>query len=372
MKRVVLRLVLASLVLIVGGTLWAEDIVYFQEPGKKKDENLPGMIEKESPAGIKLKMKKGVKEIPATQITQVAYQCPATSKVSAVDFRKPDGYLTQALAEKNSDKRGKLLNSALAGFRDLDTQLRSEDKIHRYLQYRIALTMAAQAKDTPGSRDPAIAVLKENKAAFTDGWEVVPALQLLARLQEEKGDTEGASQTYSDLADVSGISAAMKLDSQLRGARLLLSAGKFTDAETKLKQLTAVMPANDPQRMYVEVYLAQSQIAQKNLEGVEKKLKDAILGGEDKKLRGLAHNALGDYYRAKDQKELAFWEYLKVDTLYNEDREEQAKALYYLSQLFDVPKNDRTRAEECRAKLKSQQFDGTFYQRLASEEKKTP
>src|SRR5262249_10804699 len=160
-----------------------------------------------------------------------------------------------------------------------DSQLRGEGKIHRYLQYRIALTMAAQAKDNPTSRDSAIAVLKESKAAFTDGWEVVPALQLLAQLQEEKGDTEGASQTYSDLADVSGISGAMKLDSQLRGARLLLSARKFTDAETKLKQLTAAMPANDPQRMYVEVYLAQSQIAQKNLEGVEKKLKDAILGG---------------------------------------------------------------------------------------------
>ncbi len=247
-----------------------------------------------------------------------------------------------------------------------------EAKIHRYLQYRIALTLAARAKDDPASRDAAIAVLKDNKTAFADGWEVVPALQLLARLQEEKNDIEGASQTYADLANVPGLDAAMKLDSQLRGARLLLSAKKFTDAESKLKALTAAMPADDPQRAYVAVYLAQSRIAQNNLDGVEKTLKDTLAANEDKKLRGLAHNALGDYYYAKKEKERAFWEYLKVDTLYNEDREEQAKALYYLSELFDVPMNDQDRARECLEKLQSPSFEGTFYQRQASEKKKKP
>src|SRR5262249_34914416 len=160
------------------------------------------------------KVGKSVKDIPAAQITQVIYQCPEGSKISRLDFSKPDGQLTRALAERNPDERAKLLGSALAGFRELDSQLRGEGKINRYLQYRTALTMAAQAKDNPTSRDSAIGVLKENKGAFADGWEVVPALQLLARMQEEKGDTEGASQTYSELADVSGISAAMKLDSQ--------------------------------------------------------------------------------------------------------------------------------------------------------------
>jgi hypothetical protein len=365
-----LRLVLAGFVFLAGSSLWAQkqgDTVYFQEPGKKKAETLTGTIEQESPTGLKLKTGSSVRDIPAAQITQITYQC----KVPALDFRKPDGQLTSALT-KEGNERAKLLSSALDGFKALDAQLRGEAKVHRYLQYRIALTLAARAKDDPASRDSAIAVLKDNKTAFAVGWEVVPALQLLARLQEEKNDIEGAGQTYADLADVPGIDTAMKLDSQLRGARLLLSARKFTDAETKLKSLTAALPADDPQRTYVAVYLAQSRIAQNNLDGVEKTLKDALAAGEDKKLRGLVHNALGDYYYAKKEKERAFWEYLKVDTLYNEDREEEAKALFFLSELFDTPMNDRVRAEECRAKLQSPQFEGTFYQRQASEKKKKP
>jgi tetratricopeptide (TPR) repeat protein len=213
-------------------------------------------------------------------------------------------------------------------------------------------------------------VLKDNQKAFADGWELVPALQLLARLQEEKGDTEAAGQAYADLAEVPGITAAMKLDSQLHGARLLLSAKKFTDAEIKLKQLASAMPADDPQRTHVEVYLAQSQIAQERLDGIEKKLKDAIAASEDKKLRALAHNALGDYYRAKKEMELAFWEYLKVETMYDVDRDEEAKALYWLSKLFDQPKNDIDRAKDCLTKLQGQRFDGTPYQRMAASEKK--
>jgi hypothetical protein len=368
MKRFVLRLVFAGLVLIGAGIVWAEDTVYIQEPGKKSGDSLKGTIEEETPSGIKLKTSSGIKDIPTSQITQVAYQC----KVVAVEFRRPDGQLIRALAEKSADERTKLLRSALSGFQDLELKLKDEPKVHRYLQYRIALTQTALAKDDPARRDAAIAILKENQKSFADGWEIVPALQLLARLQEEKGDVEAAGQAYSDLAAVPGISAAMKLDSQLHGSRLLLSAKKFTDAEAKLKEVAAALPADDPQRAQVDIYLAQARIAQNRLDGIEKKLKDAITANEDKKLRALAHNALGDYYLAKKEPERAFWEYLKVETMYDVDREEQAKALYWLSKLFDQPKNDPARAEECLTKLQGQRFDGTPYQRKAASEKKSP
>ena len=75
-----------------------------------------------------------------------------------------------------------------------------------------------QARDDPTRLDPAITALSEYKTGFADGWEIVPALKLLARLQEEKGDAEGASKTYNDLAEVPGVPAATKLQNQLLGA----------------------------------------------------------------------------------------------------------------------------------------------------------
>ena len=369
MKRFVPRLVLAGFVFIVAPILCVADTVYFREPGKKTDSSVDGKIAEESPAGIKVKTKAGLKEIEALSITQVVYE---SKDVARADFKKPDVDFSKGLAQTRPEKRASDLSSAIAGFQEVDAKLKDMPQVHRYCQYRIAQVMTEQAKNDPARRDAAIAVLKDNRKVFADGWEIVPALQLLARLQEEKGDTEAAGKAYSDLAELPGISAAMKLDSQLRGARLLLSANKFPDAESKLKEVAVAMPADDPQRAQVDVYLAQSQIAQEHLDGIEKKLKDAISANEDKKLRALAHNALGDYYRAKKDMERAFWEYLKVETMYDVDREEQAKALYWLSKLFDQPKNDLGRAEECLTKLQGQRFDGTSYQRKAANKKKTP
>jgi hypothetical protein len=371
MKQARLAIAVVGFVLLCGRLLWADDMVYVQEPGKKSEDRISGTIEKETPTGIRLKTKSGVKEIPAAQITQVVYD--NKSGVDAIAFRDPFKNESNALRDGTKpDKRADLLKTALLGYQELDTKLRGEANAHRYLQYKIAHVTALQAKDDPSRTDAAIAALIEFKTNNADGWEIVPALQLLARLQEEKGDAEGASKTYSDLAEVPGVPAATKLQNQLLGAKLLLRINKFTDAETKLKQIEATMAADDPQRTFVDVYVAQTQMAQGRLDGVEAKLKAAILASEDKNLRAVSHNFLGDYHRLKKESDLAFWEYLKVDTLYNDDREEHAKALYYLSQLFDKPKNDPVRAEQCLAKLKSKDFEGTLYQRMAAGDKKSP
>jgi hypothetical protein len=87
-------------------------------------------------------------------------------------------------------------------------------------------------------------------------------------------------------------------------------------------------------------------------------------------VRAAAHNLLGDYYLAKGQPEPAFWEYLYVDTLYTQDRDEHAKALYHLSTLFDKVKRDPARAKQCSERLKDKQFAGTLYQRRAAGESK--
>jgi hypothetical protein len=373
MKRVVMTLVLGAFV-FVGSVVCAKDTVYYLEPGKKKEEKAEGKIENESPSGIQFKTdKKQEKVIPATQITQIEYGEGAEA-VSAPAFRKPDGRLTAALKETKAEKKATMLGLALSDFRELDGNEKCSRSVpvHRYLQYRIAQIMYLQSQDDPSQRDRAIAALLEYKKNFADGWEIVPALQMLASLQQDKGDTEGAGQTFADLAELPGIAPAMKLQSQLRGARLLMRAEKFADAKTKLEQIESAMPADDPQRAFVRVYLLQARIAQKGkLDGIDANLTEIIRATKDGSLLALAHNSLGDFYRHKDDKEQAFWEYCKVDVLYNQDKEEHAKALYYLSQLYNRPRNDKERAKECLTRLKAPAFDGTLYQHLANAEKKS-
>ena len=79
----------------------------------------------------------------------------------------------------------------------------------------------------------------------------------------------------------------------------------------------------------------------------------------------MRNNAFGDYFRARKQDEDAFWHYLRVDVLFAGDKEEHAKALYWLSKLFESVKKDKIKAQECVEKLKSKDLDGTEYGRLA-------
>ena len=102
---------------------------------------------------------------------------------------------------------------------------------------------------------------------------------------------------------------------------------------------------------------------------MEADLRKALTANDDPNLKAAAHNALGDYFRKKDNLEEAFWHYLRVDVLYPQDVTEHAKALYYLSKLFDKPKNDPLRAQQCRDKLKEDVYKGTEYQKKADAEK---
>ncbi len=367
MKRLLRAFVVIGGMLLAGRGVWADDTVYFLDPTKKTDETITGVIERESPTGIQMRAKGGVRDIPALQITQITY---GNKVVDAITYREPEKNLNNALRETKPARRADLLRLALLGYQDLDARLRDVLPIHRYLQFKMAEVSALQARDDASRADAAIAALSEYKGAYPTGWEIMPALQLLARVQEDKGDMQGASKTYAELAAVPGIPREMKLENQMLEARLLVRGKKFADAETKLKTLASALPPNAPRRIAVDLYLAQSQMEQGRLDGVEEKLRATIRASEDKTLLALAHNFLGDFYRLKKQADLAFWEYLKVDMMYNEDREEHAKALYYLAQLFDKPKNDPARAEQYWTKLKTKEYDGTTYQRMA--EKKTP
>ena len=84
---------------------------------------------------------------------------------------------------------------------------------------------------------------------------------------------------------------------------------------------------------------------------------------------------MGDYYlkTTPAQAEEAFWQYLRVDVMYPQDRNEHAKALYHLWKLFDTVKGSKARAEQCYDKLTDKVYAGTDFNRKALTEKpRTP
>jgi hypothetical protein len=231
------------------------------------------------------------------------------------------------------------------------------------------MVKAAQAATDPGKLDAAIADLKAFKDAHPDSWQIVAATKALARLLEEKGDVPGARKAYEDLGKIAGVPSQVKLDSDVQVAKLLMRDRKYAEAEAKLKALSAALPNEDPQKAGLLVVLAQAQMEQNQLGEVEPLLRGVVASATDPVQQAQAHNALGDFYQKKNQPEDAFWEYLKVDVLYNQDREQHAKALYFLSKLFDKAKNDPMRAQECKDRLADKNFADLEYAKRAASEK---
>ena len=363
MKRIALAAGLAAcFALFAAPVARADDSVLRRDPKTGKDVTVSGVIQEETPAGVKIKVGKDSVVIPPDEIADIAYDLKA---VGDIEFRTPYGKEQQALGLTGADRK-KGLEEALRMYQALEKKLKESPAAQRYIDYRIAMLAVHQAKDDPTKAEAAITALNDYRTANSGGWEIVPVTKTLARLLEDKGDQAGARQAYEDLAANPDVPKDVALATNLQVAQMLLREKKYGEAEQKLKGVAAGMKPDDPQRAYVSVYLASTQVAQGHLKEAEQPLKDAIKASGDDNLKALAYNALGDYYQANKQPEEAFWDYLRVDVLYGQDREEHARALYNLWKLFESVRTDQQRSNECLDKLKA--LTGTEYAARAEKE----
>jgi hypothetical protein len=356
-----MKRVLTLVVLLVG--CWAAfpplaraqlalDTVDYFDAKTKKQTTVGGEIMQETPAGIKIKEGKVVRSIPALAIKEVIYH----SKVDRITFRKGFTAEFKALKSEKAYERGALLTEALQEFQSLAREVRDSPNVHRYIQYKIAQTKVRLAQGEGASKAmmaEAIASLAAYKDEFRGGWEIVPCLKMLAKLYEEQGEPAKARQAYEAILLLSDVAPEVRQQSDLRVAQMMLRAKEYREAEKKLNTLAAALAAEDPRKALVQVYLVETRIAQNKLDNVEATLKSALQANSDPRLKAAAHNLLGDYFRMKKQDEEALWQYLMVDALYTQDKDEHAKALSNIAKLFETVKGNKARAQQYQDKLKT-------------------
>jgi predicted Zn-dependent protease len=368
MKRIALGIaLLAWLSAACTATVRAQDKVTYLDQKTGKQDTAIGVIQSETPTGITIKVGTKSVLIPGLDVVEVDYKLPES--VKGFQYKAPFGLEREGLKKKDARERMTALTDAQREFDKLATAMGDNPGAVRYLQYRSALIPVQIAKLDATKRDAAIDALKRYRAENSGGWEAVPSAKLLATLQEESGDINGAKQTYEELRILRDVPKEVVLESNIYISNLLLRAKKYADAEKTLTDAKALLPENDPLRSVIVVHLCEAQMKQGKTQDIEKQLLTAINGTPEANVRALGHNTLGDYYRAKKQDEEAFWQYLRVDVLYPADREEHARSLYWLSKLFDSVKKDKPKAQECLDKLKSMDFEGTEYAQRAATEK---
>ena len=96
--------------------------------------------------------------------------------------------------------------------------------------------------------------------------------------------------------------------------------------------------------------------------------RDILKTTTDKATEAAAHNTLGETLFKQGNYTEARWEFLWVDTIYNQDRNQHAKALYFSGK--PSSSSIRPSGQECRETLlNDRQFTGTEYQKMALSQK---
>jgi tetratricopeptide (TPR) repeat protein len=347
MKRSLFPVALASVVgLGLLAQARAQDSVQVLDKAKGVVVPVSGKIQSEDPSKIVVKPSiGGNREIPASEVVDVVYEVrPAL----IVDYRGPINNETQATKATTPADRKSQWKQALDKYKALRPKL--EDKpLQRHVDYKIAALTARLSEDDPALRDPAVEALIKFKTDYPDGWQISHASKLLANLYMEREKYDEAQKVYEDLAKLP-LSTELKQETDLLIAQAMTKGKKYKEAEDKLQAALKALPENDPQVVKVKIFLSECKAGTNKLDEAVRELEGVITKASEPGVKALAHNTLGDCYKANGQPRDALWQFLWVDIVYNQDRAEHLKAVTQLAKLFEELK-DEEKAKQYKDKL---------------------
>ena len=350
-------------------SVFGQDSVKYIDKTKKGETEVNGLITGDSVKGLIIKIQKEPtpKLIPAVDIINVNYSSTA---ITSIELKSALGKEVRAnLASTKEAERLKLYEESLKDMAELLPKVKSDVRLSRYLNFRIAKVKADLAKIKPEVFADAIKSLSNVRSDNPDSWMTLGSFKIEAELQEIKGNFDAALKLYQGIGKLAGVPQEIKTDSDFLVLKLLMRTNRMAEAEVKLKEVEALISEGDPRRAQVLLVKAQANLLNDQLNTIEVDLNKVVDSSDENFTRGKAFNLLGDYYLKKSKDADAFWAFLIVDTLYNQDVDEHAKALYNLSVLFDKVKNDPIRARQAKDKLLDPIYAKSEYQKKVSADK---
>ena len=259
-------------------------------------------------------------------------------------------------------------------------------KSKRYLEFRelIWSSKIADAKTGDDFKHEGKKVadrLAQFSKANIASWEAWTTARLAARYYCELEEISASADTISILSRNAALTPELRHEAKLIEAGYLIRANKGLDAESLLKDLAADkdFPATGPLRerwtIFEEILKApvppperkqtDSPLPAEEIDARTAKVKLAaakvetlIAKSKDLAARGAGYSALGELFVRHGLWRDAMWAFLWVDVVYNQDRDEQIKAVHRLVQIFTVLKEkekvgdaDKDRADLYRERL---------------------
>jgi tetratricopeptide (TPR) repeat protein len=296
-----------------------------------------GTIQSESPGEVRIKPAVGPEQaIPVDQIASVGYD-NQPQNLTLAQLRESAGNLPEA---------ADLYQKAIA-------DAATKPMMAQEAQFGRARVLAqiAQGGDAK-ALDEALATLDAFAKAYPASRQIGPALETLARLNLQKGDFGGADQYLTQLETkvpwASDRAAVLK-------AKVLGRRGQYDQAVSALDRMLAGAREGSPKWREATLAKAEALAGLRQYDTASAAARAVITSAEpeDAETQALAYNTLGDCLRAAGKPKDALLAYLHTDILYPKDKEQHARALAQIAQLWRTLKQDN-RADEVLDRLKQE------------------
>ncbi|MBI2808829.1 MAG: hypothetical protein HYX68_27925 [Planctomycetes bacterium] len=361
-------LIALSLVAAVGLSARA-DVVHVR--GREKP--ITGTVTKETadsvtvtPSGVKKKPE----VIPSGDVLDIQYETvkPSTLNVLGGAFRDAKDSEKQSIDGATKEARRKALAVAIVKYletlKKMDRVTQGQRYAARHFQYKVAVLTLKQAQIEQFPLDKAIQRLNEFKKDFPNSWQIHTVMPTLAQLHLEAGEYKEAQAVFEEMSVMPELPPAVRSEAELKVVRVLVKSGKVADAQTKLNALEKKAGTDKLFLSRVRMERASVLVSLKKIDAAIPILKQVVAENEDRTIKAIAHNTLGECLFKSEKYGEALWEFLWVDAVFNNEPAQQAKALYFLTKTFEKLGNGE-RAQECREMLlNGKRFTGTEYQRL--------
>lgn len=344
--------------------LAAQDRVTFLDRSGRANTPLvrTGTINGEDPAKLTITTNDNRRnDVPAFDVVDVQYEAEPTTEMTAA----------------RAAERDRKWDVALAAYGDaLRKAPPAQRLLRRHLEYKVAEMRTAQA-DAGGNAGPAIDALRAFLQTNPDARQALSCLENLGRLlvttrQSANEVVQGLSQLRAkygnDAKDLAGRCDLLRidllsLDLELTYAKDGAAAvAKATEAGKALAEMTK--SADRSAQADLTARQAFCQALAGGVAAAQSAWDGQLKSSDDPRSRAAVHLARGDFLRLTQKYRDAMWDYLWVDTVYFADREQQAKALYHLAEVFDKL-GDAPKSREAHDRLLGDvRLKDTRYQKL--------
>jgi hypothetical protein len=338
----------------------------------KGRDKIVGEIKSEEPKGIVVNhlvdKKKADEFIPAADLIDIHYDLKPVKLMLADGAYKTARDVERDFESSDPVKRRTAFNIAIARYNETLQTMQPHKYARPMIEFKLATLVLRQAVLENQPTDKAVAKLQEFKKAHPNTWQINQVMPMLAQIQLEAKDYKGAAATFQEMAEMAVLPAEVRVAAELEIVRVHVLSGNIPQAQKTLDTLAAKAGGNALLAARVKMARAEILVGLNKTDEVLPLLNQLVKENSDKNIKAMAHNAMGECLFKAGRYDEAKWEFLWVEAVFNQDKQQQAKALYFLWKTWEKLDNAE-RAQECRETLISdRQFIGTEYQSRALKE----